>query len=229
MCSCTKRVPYRLASGPALRLGGPRWIRTNIGCVCGLFERTKELQRKESNLRMGRLTAGCLTTRLRWKMCSSRTYVRAAAVSTCPISCEAERRSGQRVRTRRALAPSCQRARDPRARGRRFRAQDSNLSFWVQRPVSCQLDDPGAGDGVASQRARARRRAASFDAAVGPEGIEPSPPRVRAGCASSCATDLGVDESSRVLGRCSCVRFVRERRPRRVRDESASAAAETRA
>ena len=26
-------------------------------------------------------------------------------------------------------------------------------------------------------------------AAVGPEGIEPPPPRLRAGCASSCATD----------------------------------------
>jgi hypothetical protein len=115
--------------------------------------------------------------------------VRAAAVSASPISFEAERRSGQLARTRRALAPSCQRARDL-VRGPWFRAQDSNLSFWVQRPVSCQLDDPGAGDGVPRAHVAV---AASFDAAVGPEGIEPSPSRVRAGCASSCATDLRAD------------------------------------
>ena len=24
-----------------------------------------------------------------------------------------------------------------------FRAQESNLRFWIQRPASCQLDDPG--------------------------------------------------------------------------------------
>ena len=40
--------------------------------------------------------------------------------------------------------------------------------------------------------------AASSDAAVGPEGIEPSPPRVRAGCASDCATDLWVQRDVRV-------------------------------
>src|SRR5262245_22639955 len=50
-----------------------------------------------------------------------------------------------------------------------FRAQDSNLRFWVQSPASCLLDDPGS--------------------VVGPEGFEPSRSRVRAECASSCATD----------------------------------------
>lgn len=57
-----------------------------------------------------------------------------------------------------------------------FRAQDSNLSFWVQRPVSCQLDDPGA-----IQDVTAREREGT---SVGPEGVEPSTRRVRAGCAA---------------------------------------------
>ncbi len=47
-----------------------------------------------------------------------------------------------------------------------FRAQDSNLRFWVQRPVSCRLDDPGMS--------------CDLRAAVGPEGFEPSPHRLRA-------------------------------------------------
>ena len=51
----------------------------------------------------------------------------------------------------------------------RFRAQDSNLRFWVQRPVSCRLDDPGMS--------------CDLRAAVGPEGFEPSPHRLRAECA----------------------------------------------
>lgn len=94
--------------------------------------------------------------------------------------------------TRRAfcLAPSCQRAR-PRGEARlQFRAQDSNLSSWLQRPVSCRLDDPGVGGGEAPAESRgtplpwprrgSRRRR---DAAVGPEGFEPSPPRLRVECA----------------------------------------------
>jgi hypothetical protein len=55
-----------------------------------------------------------------------------------------------------------------------FRAQDSNLCFWIQRPVSFQLDDPGVRRG---------ERPRSQDAAVGPEGLEPSPPRLRVECA----------------------------------------------
>jgi hypothetical protein len=27
-----------------------------------------------------------------------------------------------------------------------FRAQESNLRFWFQRPASCQLDDPGVSE-----------------------------------------------------------------------------------
>jgi hypothetical protein len=72
-----------------------------------------------------------------------------------------------------------------------FRAQDSNLRFWVQSPASCLLDDPGS--------------------VVGPEGFEPSRSRVRAECASSCATDPlvgreGLEPSSLGLkARCSPV------------------------
>ena len=65
-----------------------------------------------------------------------------------------------------------------------FRAQESNLRFWIQRPVSCQLDDPGErgrrGTHVACDR---DERPRSQGAAVGPEGIEPSPPRLRVECA----------------------------------------------
>ena len=37
---------------------------------------------------------------------------------------------------------------DPRGLPREawFRAQESNLCFWIQRPASCQLDDPGLSE-----------------------------------------------------------------------------------
>ena len=80
----------------------------------------RELQREESNLREDRLTAGCLTIRLRWNEWPTRN-----------------------VRVSR-VAPSFQRA-WPRTFpcAAWFRAQESNLRFWIQRPASCQLDDPG--------------------------------------------------------------------------------------
>ena len=119
----------------------------------------RELQREESNLRDGRLTGGCLTIRLRWK-----NRLAAQRGAMCSAS---------------AVEPSCAKfsesegvARD-RARPW-FRAQESNLCFWIQRPVSCQLDDPGVGH---------VERPRSQDAAVGPEGVEPSPPRLRIECA----------------------------------------------
>jgi hypothetical protein len=91
--------------------------------------------------------------------CALVTYARAAAVSTSPISCEAERRSGQRVRTRRALAPSCQRAMDL-VRESVVPGTGFEPVFWFQRPVSCRLDDPGAvrrrAEGARSREPRQR-------------------------------------------------------------------------
>lgn len=71
-----------------------------------------------------RLTAGCLTIRLRWKEWLTR---------------------NMRVSLRK-YAPSFQRAwvASAEALPTWFRAQESNLRFWIQRPASCQLDDPGS-------------------------------------------------------------------------------------
>lgn len=85
---------------------------------------------------MTRLTAGCLTIRLRWNS-------RLAARASPP----ARRPSGPRhARGEPFIDAKFSRSRDgtrERVSPRWFRVQGSNLSFWVQRPVSCQLDDPG--------------------------------------------------------------------------------------
>ena len=140
----------------------------------------RELQREESNLRDDRLTGGCLTIRLRWN-----------APAPSGADCWARRAAWSKVpRERgRASGASFQRARaaSVRARVAWFRAQGSNLRFWIQRPVSCLLDDPGEserrrrGTHVAGDRGERPRR--SHDAAVGPGGIEPPPPRLRVECA----------------------------------------------
>jgi hypothetical protein len=113
------------------------WARSHAEHACGeLAARTlrapesfrpsgRELQRKESNLRDDRLTAGCLTIRLRWNIGLARTCnVHGRTSSCCAKFSESEGRA------RRACAAW-------------FRAQESNLRFWIQRPASCQLDDPG--------------------------------------------------------------------------------------
>ena len=128
--------------------------------ACRACPSERELQREESNLRDGRLTGGCLTIRLRWKK-SARRGARSKVL---------------RVRGR-AFVRQVFRERGAShevVRGPWFRAQDSNLCFWIQRPASCQLDDPGERRG---------ERPRSQDAAVGPEGLEPSPPRLRVECA----------------------------------------------
>ncbi len=43
-------------------------------------------------------------------------------------------------------------------RGPWFRAQDSNLRFWIQRPASCRLDDPGESPRRATEVARRSSR-----------------------------------------------------------------------
>lgn len=89
-----------------------------------------QLQREESNLRDGRLTGGCLTIRLRWN--------ETARPRACSTSAPRTRTSLSGAR----FSESMGRARvSPRAAW--FRAQESNLRFWIQRPASCQLDDPG--------------------------------------------------------------------------------------
>jgi hypothetical protein len=107
--------------------------RTRVS-ACGelLAPRRRELQRLLTHERArapaggiepprDRLTAGCLTIRLRWNEWPARNvrdgpsapgFQRAWAAHGCPC-----------------LAW--------------FRAQESNLRFWIQRPASCQLDDPG--------------------------------------------------------------------------------------
>ena len=100
------------------------------------------------------------------------------------------------ARTRRALAPSCHRARD--------------LAFSVLLVPGTGFEPVFLGSEASVLPARRSRSApaygpvfrahvgvaASNDAAVGPEGVEPSPTRVRAGCASNYATDLRDDEES---------------------------------
>ena len=70
--------------------------------------------------------------------------VRAAADSTSPISCEAGRRSGQRARTRRALAPSCQRARDLSRERAAVPGTGFEPVFLASETSVLPLDDPGA-------------------------------------------------------------------------------------
>jgi hypothetical protein len=101
-----------------------------------------------------RLTVGCLTIRLRWNMRSSRTHVLLPSRRVRSLA----RRNDEAVSAGVRDEPWRQvfRERGPRVRSQ-FRAQGSNLSFWVQRPVSCQLDDPGAGDGVTPSRREGAR------------------------------------------------------------------------
>jgi hypothetical protein len=111
-----------------------------------------------------RLTAGRLTIRLRWN------ERRGTGASRPPSF-------GVELSKNRALARG---QTYPFTRGGeptgRLRGQGSNLHCWVQRPASLPLDDP--------EIERPER-------CVGSEGIEPSPHRVRAGCAAATPRACG--------------------------------------
>jgi hypothetical protein len=150
------------------------WDRTNESRRVGPLPSERELQREESNLRDDRLTAGCLTIRLRWKNSARR-----VAWSNVP-----------RVRGR----ASCAKFSESEGAGARdrakpwFRAQDSNLCFWIQRPASCQLDDPGVSRGQRggrkTQRARGTTTRARRKQTVGREGLAPSSLGLKARCSA---------------------------------------------
>lgn len=87
-----------------------------------------QLQRKESNLRRDRLTAGCLTIRLRWNG-------RGAGASRPPVVGVELSKSGPPCRGH-TYPFACANART------QLRGQDSNLHCRCQRPASLPLDDP---------------------------------------------------------------------------------------
>lgn len=124
----------------------------------------RELQRKESNLLNDRLTAGCLTIRLRWK----NELVRVSKPA----------RESTRLRTR------------ERAFDARF--SESRGSLWREPRVPGTGFEPVfLGSEASVLPARRSRSAATtlrnprrgHTSPVGPEGLEPSPPRLRVECA----------------------------------------------
>ena len=141
MCSCTKRVPYHLASGQSLAAECVGFDPRFFACVA------TPSGRKGSSGR-NRTFEGPVNSRLPDHSASLEhalvASVRAAADSTSPISFEAGRRSGQRARTRRALAPSCQRARDLPDERAVVPGTGFEPVFLASETSVLPLDDPGA-------------------------------------------------------------------------------------
>jgi hypothetical protein len=112
---------------PRVRGASRAWAR-----ACSRDQRPgrSQLQREESNLREDRLTGGCLTIRLRWNE-TARPRACSTSAPRTRTSLSGARFSESMGRTQVSLRVAW------------FRAQESNLRFWIQRPASCQLDDPG--------------------------------------------------------------------------------------
>lgn len=198
-------VSRRMAGGAA------GWIRTNILLVGSARADRATLAPAEGiEPSKDRLTAGCLTIRLRWNQRSPLSSLsrgaRGAIVWRQVVIERAPRVRDACSRLRRPLpAPSSSlRSCTSCTRAVRFRVQESNLCFWIQRPASCQLDDPGmetrAGrigrsGGTRTLTNPLKRRVRSplrygpkcivrANDAVGREGLEPSPLGLKARCSS---------------------------------------------
>ena len=144
-CSHARRVPSRLVTATSAHARWARWDSSQRECVYGSLRADEGAPAEGIEPSSHRLTAGCLTIRLRWNVCSSR--ARASGRRLCePLPFEADGRASARadratsswrqvVRERGTSSP---RVLVGNERGPWFRAQDSNLSSWLQRPVSCR-------------------------------------------------------------------------------------------